>query len=132
VDDRRALLRFLVVVNQVGDPACPVITYRVTLFAAQHFPVLVPDRVGQKPVWGVLSPVDHELNICLRSLRHDLDPAVVQRLPDTEIQIDFHACLLIMKFVRQIDPKQVGSEQFNAALTLFEEGTQAVSLGGIV
>jgi len=56
----------------------------------------------------------------------------VQRLPDTEIKIDFQAGLFIMKFMRQIDPEHVGREYFDAALTFFEECTQGVSLGGIV
>ena len=47
VDDIRVLLRFLVVVNHMGDPPCSVIGNSVAFFAAeQHFVVFVPDQTS--------------------------------------------------------------------------------------
>jgi hypothetical protein len=40
-------------------------------------------------------------------LRNDVDAAVVQGLPDAQIEIDFQTGLLLVKFVWQTDTQQV-------------------------
>ena len=67
----------------------------------------------------------------MRSLGNDLDPALVQRVPHAEIEVDFQTCLLIVKLVWQADAEQVLSEHFDVALALFEEGAQRISLARI-
>ena len=41
------------------------------------------------------------------SLGDNLNVTVVQGLPDAQIEVDFEASLLIVKFVREIDTKHV-------------------------
>ena len=52
----------------------------------------------------------------------------MQRLPNTQIEIDFQSRLLIMQLMRQADAEQVGSDFLDAALALFEERPQGASL----
>jgi hypothetical protein len=41
------------------------------------------------------------------ALRNDVDVAVVQGLPDAQIEVDFQAGLLLVKFMGQTDTQQV-------------------------
>ena len=71
------------------------------------------------------------MHLCVPSLRHDLDTAVVQRLPDTQVEVDFQPGLLVVKLVRQADAEQVGPEHCDAALTFFKEHAQGLLLARI-
>jgi hypothetical protein len=68
--------------------------------------------------------------LCVVS-RHDLDAAVMQRLPNTQIELELQAGLLVMQLMRQADAKQVGGHLLNTAFTPFEERTQSVSLSRV-
>jgi len=65
------------------------------------------------------------------ALRNDVYAAVVQGLPDAQIEIDFQAGLLLVKLVWQTDTQQVVRQLLDLALALFEERAEVGSLVGV-
>lgn len=85
-------------------------------------------RIGS-PAWGE-GEVATEVQT-VSHLRNDVDAAVVQGLPDAQIEIDFQAGLLLVKLVWQTDTQQVVRQLLDLALALFEERAEGVSLVGV-
>jgi len=71
----------------------------LTLWGSETLPLEKPPAASGDPALGEAEGIEPARLV----VRNDFDAAVVQRLPDAQIEIDFQAGLLVVKLMRQPD-----------------------------